>query len=110
MLFIRLSAPAKPPDPLYSGDRRVMSLMRPEIVGSVASSSRSTAVAAPVCDELNTGSLCPTTVIVSATAAIFSENSTSWATPSVSVRLFLTSVVKPASDAVTLYGPPTRMP
>ena len=48
MLFIRLSWPAKVPEPPYSGERRAMSLMRPEIVGSVASSSRSTAVAAPV--------------------------------------------------------------
>ena len=44
-----------------------MSVMRPEMVGSVASSSRVTAVAAPVRPELNTGSLVPTTVIVSET-------------------------------------------
>src|SRR5438874_3623842 len=102
MLLNRLSWPAKLPLPLYCGERRAMSLMRPEIVGSDASSSRSTAVDAPVCDELNTGSLWPTTVIVSATAATFNENSTSCATPSVSVRLLLTSVVNPVSDAVTL--------
>jgi len=57
MLFMRLSAPAKPPDPLYCGDNRVMSLILPETVGRVASSSLLTAVAAPVCEELNTGSL-----------------------------------------------------
>ena len=38
MLFIRLSWPANVPLPLACGVRRVMSLMRPEIVGSVARS------------------------------------------------------------------------
>ena len=42
--------------------------------------------------------------------ATFSENSTSWATPSVKVIPFFASVVKPLSCAVTVYGPPTRMP
>ena len=51
--------------------------------------------------ELNTTSLWPTTVIVSATAATFRENSRSCVTPSVNVRLFLISVVKPVSEAVT---------
>ena len=109
-LFARLSWPAKVPDPPYCGVRRVMSVMRPVIVGRVARSSRMTAVAAPVCDELNTGSLVPTTVIVSAIVATFSENSTSCATPSASVMLFFTSVVNPLNCAVTEYGPPTRMP
>src|SRR5262249_59793523 len=94
----------------YCGVRRVMSVMRPEMVGSVARSSRITAVAAPVCDVLNTGSLDPTTVIVSEIVATFSENSRSCATPSDSERLFLTSVVNPLNCAVTVYGPPTRMP
>ena len=43
------------------------------------------AVAAPVCEELNTGSLTPTTVIVSAMVATFSVNSRSCATPRLSV-------------------------
>src|SRR5215510_6525807 len=77
MLLARLSWPAKLPEPPYCGVRRVMSVMRPEIVGSAARSSRITAVAAPVWVELNTGSLCPTTVIVSETAATFSVNSRS---------------------------------
>src|SRR5207302_504686 len=66
MLFIRLSWPAKVPDPVYSGESRATSLMRPEIVGRAASSSRSTAVEAPVCDELNTESLWPTTPVMEA--------------------------------------------
>ena len=69
MLLARLSWPAIEPLPPYCGVRRVMSVMRPVIVGSVARSSRITAVAAPVRPELNTGSLWPTTVIVSATLA-----------------------------------------
>ena len=55
MLFIRLSWPANVPLPPYCGVRRVMSLMRPETVGSTSSSSRVTDVAAPVRVELNTG-------------------------------------------------------
>src|SRR5262245_47401877 len=110
MLLARLSWPAKLPEPPYCGVRRVMSVMRPEIVGSAARSSRITAVAAPVCVELKTGSLCPTTVIVSETAATFSVNSRSCATPSASVSAFFTSEVKPVSCAVTVYGPPTRIP
>ncbi len=42
MLFIRLSWPANVPEPPYCGVRRVMSLMRPDTVGSTASSSRVT--------------------------------------------------------------------
>ena len=81
MLLARLSWPANVPLPPYCGVRRVMSVMRPLIVGSVARSSRVTAVAAPVRPELNTGSLWPTTVIVSETLATFSEKSRSWVTP-----------------------------
>ncbi len=110
MLLARLSWPEKVPDPPYWGLRRAMSLMRPEIVGSVASSSRVTDVAAPVRVELNTASAVPTTVIVSATAATFSAKSRSEVTPRFSETLFFTSVVKPCSVAVTLYGPPIRMP
>ena len=102
MLFARLSWPAIEPLPPYCGVRRVMSVMRPEMVGSVASSSRVTAVAAPVRPELNTGSLVPTTVIVSAIDATFSANGTSCATPSCSETLSLTSVVNPLSVAVIL--------
>jgi len=68
------------------------------------------AVAAPVRWELNTGSATPTTSTVSATAATFSAKSTSCVMPSDRAMLSLLSSVKPASDAVTLYGPPTRMP
>src|SRR3954470_4840491 len=110
MLLARLSWPANEPLPPYCGVRRVMSVMRPEIVGSVARSSRITAVAAPVRPELNTGSLCPTTVMVSATLAILREKSRSWVTPRLTDMLFFASDVKPGSDAVTVYGPPTRMP
>jgi hypothetical protein len=52
--------------------------------------------------ELNTGSLVPTTVMVSATVATFSVNTRSCVTPSVSMMLFCTSVVKPVSCAVTV--------
>ena len=110
MLFIRLSWPAKVPAPPYCGDRRAMSLILPETVGSVASSSRSTAVAAPVCVELNTGSLRPTTVTVSAIVATFSLNSRSVAVPRLTVTFSFTSLLNPVRDAVTLYGPPTLMP
>ena len=67
-LFARLSWPANVPLPPYCGVRRVMSVMRPETVGSDARSSRRTAVAAPVRFELNTGSRRPMTVIDSSTA------------------------------------------
>ena len=69
MLFIRLSAPANEPMPLYCGVRRVMSLMRPDTVGRSASSARVTAVEAPVRCELNVASLVPRTVTCSATPA-----------------------------------------
>ena len=81
MLLARLSWPANEPLPPYCGVRRVMSVMRPEIVGSVARSSRVTAVAAPVRLELNTGSLWPTTVIVSDDVATLRVKSRSWVTP-----------------------------
>ncbi len=110
MLFARLSWPTNVPLPPYCGDSRVMSVMRPETVGSEARSSRVIAVAAPVCVELKTASLVPTTVTVSATAAGFSEKLRSSATPSDSVMLLWTSVANPVSEAVTVYGPPTRMP
>jgi len=98
---MRLSMPPNPPFPLYCGESRVISLMRPVIVGSAPSSSRVTAVAAPVRDELNTGSLWPTTVIVSATAASLSVNVRSVATPRLTVTSFSTSVLNPVSAAVT---------
>ena len=88
--------------PPYCGDSRVMSLMRPETVGSVASSSRSTAVDAPVCDELNTGSVWPTTVTVSATPATRSENSRSVRDAERQADVVLDLGLKPASAAVTL--------
>ena len=49
---MRLSAPPKEFVPEFCGVRRVKSLIRPRTVGSVASVSRLTAVAAPVEDYL----------------------------------------------------------
>src|SRR5436190_1540315 len=109
MLFSRLSCPAKF-EPLACGVRRVMSPIRPEMVGSVASSSLVTAVAAPVRFELNTGSLTPTTTMSSAMAATFSVKSRSCATPRLRETFSFTSVLNPLTDALTRYGPPTRIP
>ena len=100
MLFIRLSWPANVPLPPYCGVRRVMSLMRPETVGSTASSSRDTDVAAPVRVELNTGLVSPVTVTVSATLASASLNDRSCTTPSVSVIAVCASARNPDSAAV----------
>ena len=110
MLFARLSWPENVPEPLYCGLNREKSLMRPEIVGSAASSSRDTAVAAPVRVELNTGLLSPMTVTVSAMAATFNVNSRSCVTPRLSETLSFAALVNPVSDPVTLYGPPTLIP
>ena len=77
-----------------------MSLMRPDTVGSIASSSRVTDVAAPVRVELKTGLVSPMTVTVSATFASVSVNATSCATPSVSERLFCASGRNPERAAV----------
>ena len=101
MLLARLSWPPTEPPAPYCGVSLAISVMRPEIVGSVARSSRITEVAAPERVVLNTGSEVPTTVTVSATPAGFSEKSRSWVTPSVSVMLFRTSGENPPSDAVT---------
>ena len=110
MLFIRLSWPANVPLPPYCGVRRVMSLMRPETVGSTASSSRDTDVAAPVRVELNTGLDSLVTVTVSATVATPRLNDKSCTTPRVSVIAVCSSERNPDNAAVTLYGPPMRMP
>ena len=72
MLFPRLSCPTNVPLPPYWGLNRVISVMRPDTVGSVAKSSRIIAVAAPVRLVLNTGSDVAVTVTSSATAAAFS--------------------------------------
>ena len=77
-----------------------MSLMRPETVGSTASSSRETDVTAPVRVELKTGLVSPVTVTVSATLASASPNETSCTTPSVSVTSVLASARNPDSAAV----------
>ena len=65
MLFSRLSWPA---NDSAAGLRRQADIdsSRPEIVGSVASVSRLSVVAAPVRSELNTGSDCAVTVTSSA--------------------------------------------
>jgi hypothetical protein len=113
MLFMRLSSPAKLL-PLDCGVRRVTSLRRPDNVGSSWISSRRTVVAAPVCAELKTGSVCAVTVTVSCTAMARTVIGTSVATP----RFTVTSVCVNGSNAappvpvnatVTVYGPPTRM-
>ena len=98
------------PCPPYCGVRRVMSVIRPDTVGSVARSSRVTAVAAPVRLVLNTGSIVAVTVTTSATAATFNLNARSVDTPRLTETPSLISVLKPASAALTLYGPPTRTP
>ena len=67
MLFMRLSAPPNELAPEVCGVRRVKSLIRPRTVGSVASVSRLTAVAAPVRAELNTALDSAVTVTVSVT-------------------------------------------
>ena len=87
-----------------------MSVMRPDTVGSEPRSSRVIAVAAPVWLVLNTGSDWPTTVIVSATAATFSLKLRSVVVPRLTVTSPSVSPVNPVSEAVTLYGPPTRTP
>ena len=69
-----------------------------------------TAVAAPVRFELNTGSLTPTTTMSSAMAATFSVKSRSCATPRLRETFSFTSVLNPLTDALTRYGPPTRIP
>jgi hypothetical protein len=55
--------------------------MRPRTVGSVASVSRFTDVAAPVRAELNTASDCAVTVTVSCTAICLTSKVRSVATP-----------------------------
>ena len=105
MLFIRLSWPAKlppNPEPEYSGASRATSLMRPEIVGSDPSCSRSTAVEDPVWLELKMMSLWPLTVTVSATEATASPNSRSCVTPSVSRMSDFSSDLNPDNAAVTV--------
>jgi hypothetical protein len=102
MLFIRLSAPANEPVPLYCGVSRVMSLMRPDTVGRRASSARVTAVDAPVRCEPNVASLVPRTVTCSATAATLRVNSRSVDVPRLTVMASLLWMPKPASSAVTL--------
>ena len=68
MLLARLSWPPTEPPAPYCGVSLAISVMRPEIVGSVARSSRITEVAAPERVVLNTGSEVPTTVTVSVDA------------------------------------------
>ena len=74
MLFMRLSAPPNELVPEVCGVRRVKSLIRPRTVGSDASVSRLTEVAAPVRPELNTVSDCAVTVTVSVTAIGLTSN------------------------------------
>ena len=71
---------------------------------------RAIAVAAPVRAELNTGSDSATTVTVSDTATVRSVSVKSAATPRLTNTSLVTDGWKPSSDAVTVYGPPTRMP
>ena len=97
MLFMRLSAPPNELVPEFCGVRRVKSEMRPDTVGSVASVSRLTAVAAPVRAELNTALDSAVTVTVSVTAMFLTLKLRSVATP----RLISTfSTVSGANAAV----------
>jgi hypothetical protein len=114
MLFIRPSWPAILL-PFDCGVRRVTSVSRPLRVGRVAISRRVTAVAAPVRYELNTGSSCADTVMLSCTAIAATAKLTSVDTPRlmrISVLVWGSNAVPPCpvKAAVTLYGPPTRMP
>ena len=113
MLLSRLSWPTnEPPNgpSEYWGLRRAKSLIRSRMVGRFCRTSRLTAVAAPVRAELNTSDVCAVTVTSSVMAAWLRVSWRSVATP----RLTITSLTdcgwKPVSVAVTLYGPPTRMP
>ena len=113
MLFRRLSCPANDSVPPDCGVRRVMSFRRPEIVGSVASVSRLSDVAAPVRSELKTASDCAVTVTSSAIDRTMKSRSV--ATPRLTtmfvlrLRLEGRRLVGPFAT-VTEYGPPTRMP
>ena len=101
MLFMRLSAPPNELAPEVCGVRRVKSLIRPWTVGSVASVSRLTEVAAPVRAELNTALDSAVTVTVSVTAIGLTLMLRSVATP----RLISTfSTVSGANAAVPGAG------
>jgi hypothetical protein len=102
MLFARLSCPEKVPEPPYCGDSRMMSVIRPEMVGSDARSSRVMVVAAPVCVVLKMGSDVAVTTTSSASAATFSLKSRSAETPRLTTTPSLMSVANPVSMAVTL--------
>src|SRR5262245_856868 len=113
MLLARLSWPTKEPPngpPLYWGERRVNESSLSESVGSVASTSRLTVVAAPVARELNTGSVPAVTVISSVTLATFKVRFKSLATPSARKTSLVVWGWNPLSETVTVYGPPMRMP
>ena len=60
--------------------------------------------------ELKIGLVAPTTVMVSVMLASSSVNVRSCTTPSPKLRLFCAGDRNPVSAAVTVYGPPTRMP
>src|SRR5688500_11424290 len=114
MLFMRLSAPPNELVPEVCGVNRVNDSMRPAMVGSVASTSRFTAVAAPVRVELNTVSDCAVTVTVSVTAISLTLTLMSVETPRL-ISIFSTvsgakaAPPEPVYATVTEYGPPTRM-
>ena len=80
-------------------------------VGSVARSSRVTAVAAPVRLELKTGSLVPDDGDRLGDVGDL-EREVEVLGDAEAQRRRCSSLpgVKPVSDAVTVYGPPTRMP
>ncbi len=102
MLFIRLSWPAKLM-PLACGVMRTMSLMRPVVVGSVASSSRASEVAAPVLVELN--SVEAVTVTTSSTAATFSLKERSVDPPRLTVTLSMHLCAEPGQLRRDLVRP-----
>jgi len=109
MLLRRSSAPPKRMPPLDCGVKRTNESRRLLIVGSVMIASRLTAVEAPVRAELKIGLTSADTVTTSSTATVISLSTRSVATP----RLMNTSLVaagwNPLSEAVTVYGPPTRI-
>ncbi len=68
------------------------------------------AVAAPVRLALKIGSAVPTTVSVCVTLATFSTSSNVCVTPRLSMTSSRSSLLNPDNAAMTVYGPPMRMP
>src|SRR2546426_1130486 len=115
MLFSRLSCPANesPNDiGLYCGVSRSRSSTRRLIVGRCASCCVETVVAAPVRWLLKMEPAADVSIVTgsSCTVACARRNCRSLVTPSVTVTPFWISWRYPTRDALTRYGPPTRIP